>query len=183
MKGFNLSSGGAGGSVTTPLGPGGLPSLSSQCSYPLPQSLSKKSSLTIASADVAIDLSGMKKSPMQRYYEVKWCAAFLCPTTALNLSSFWSMRSNSISTSRSSTTKREGLNLKLFRLKSTKIWSVKWKLLFYKSWFWVGPCQIFSPLKNEPFLAMGFPFHITLCVTIFVSCLSSSKTDRSPKTT
>ena len=61
MKGFNLSSGGAGGSVTTPLGAGGLPSLSSQCSNPLP--VTKKSSLT---ADIAIDLSGVKKSPMQR---------------------------------------------------------------------------------------------------------------------
>lgn len=78
MKGFNLSTGGgAAGSVTTPLG--GVPSLhslSTQLSNPgsamaaaasaaaASGGQAKKSSLTIASADVTnID---MKKSPMQR---------------------------------------------------------------------------------------------------------------------
>lgn len=70
MKGFNLSTGGAGGSVSTPLG--GVPSLhslSTQLSNPANAAMAaggqaKKSSLTIASADVTnID---MKKSPMQR---------------------------------------------------------------------------------------------------------------------
>ena len=70
MKGFNLSTGGpGGGSVSTPLGAGtsGVPSLhslSSQMSNPL-NPAAKKSSLTIAPADITIDMN-MKKSPMQR---------------------------------------------------------------------------------------------------------------------
>ena len=69
MKGFNLSSGGAAsGSVSTPLGSGvpGLPGLCSQPSNPLPSGAGKKSSLTIAPADIMIDMSAPKKSPMQR---------------------------------------------------------------------------------------------------------------------
>ena len=65
MKGFNLSTGGPGGSVSTPSG--GVPSLhslSSQISNPL-NPAAKKSSLTIAPADISIDMN-MKKSPMQR---------------------------------------------------------------------------------------------------------------------
>ena len=69
MKGFDLSSGG--GSVTAPLfgnaitttSTAGTP-LSAQASNPLPTA-TKKSSLTIAPADIAIDMSA-KKSPMQR---------------------------------------------------------------------------------------------------------------------
>ena len=76
MKGFNLSqqAGGAGGgSVSTPntgsgpAGPGtpgtgsGLPS---QTTLTLPSN--KKSSLTIAPAEIMIDMSAPKKSPMQR---------------------------------------------------------------------------------------------------------------------
>ena len=62
MKGFNLSSAGAsGGSVSTPIGGGGLPG---QTSITVPSS--KKSSLTIAPADIMIDMSAPKKSPMQR---------------------------------------------------------------------------------------------------------------------
>ena len=68
MKGFNLSTGGPGGSVSTPLGgSGGVPSLhslSSQMSNPM-NPAAKKSSLTIAPADITIDMN-MKKSPMQR---------------------------------------------------------------------------------------------------------------------
>ena len=69
MKGFNLSSGGAAsGSVSTPLGGGvpGLPGLCSQASNPLPSGAGKKSSLTIAPADIMIDMNAPKKSPMQR---------------------------------------------------------------------------------------------------------------------
>jgi hypothetical protein len=67
MKGFNLSSQGAGGgSVSTPVGPVPpfLATLSQQGSInPL---LAKKSSLTIStSADITIDMN-VKKSPMQR---------------------------------------------------------------------------------------------------------------------
>ena len=62
MKGFNLSTGGgAAGSVSTPLGPGGVPSLHSLSSQVSNPPAAKKSSLTIA--DASID---MKKSPMQR---------------------------------------------------------------------------------------------------------------------
>ena len=71
MKGFNLSTGGPGGGSSTPLGAGGstsggpsLHSLSSQMSNPL-NPAAKKSSLTIAPADITIDMN-MKKSPMQR---------------------------------------------------------------------------------------------------------------------
>ena len=69
MKGFT-----PGGSVTAPLfggaittsatGAGGQAPLSAQISNPLPTA-TKKSSLTIAPADIAIDMSA-KKSPMQR---------------------------------------------------------------------------------------------------------------------
>ena len=64
MKGFHLSSGGGGGSVTTPLGAGATP-LATQLSSTTAQPPAKKSSLTIASADIAIDMN-MKKSAMQR---------------------------------------------------------------------------------------------------------------------
>ena len=72
IKGFFNSTGGPGGSVSTPLGAGGaasvvpsLHSLSSQMSNPL-NPAAKKSSLTIAPADITIDMANMKKSPMQR---------------------------------------------------------------------------------------------------------------------
>ena len=68
MKGFT-----PGGSVTAPLFGGAITTsttstgqtpLSAQISNPLPTA-TKKSSLTIAPADIAIDMSA-KKSPMQR---------------------------------------------------------------------------------------------------------------------
>ena len=81
MKGFNLSAGGAGGggSVSTPLtgtgpagggpgipgtGSGGLVPGQSGSTLTLPSN--KKSSLTIAPAEIMIDMSAPKKSPMQR---------------------------------------------------------------------------------------------------------------------
>ena len=66
MKGFGPASG---GSVTAPLFGNaittvGATPLSAQTSNPLPVA-AKKSSLTIAPADIAIDMT-TKKSPMQR---------------------------------------------------------------------------------------------------------------------
>ena len=80
MKGFNLSAGGAGGggSVSTPLtgtGPAGGPGIPGtgsgglvpgQSGSPLTLPSNKKSSLTIAPAEIMIDMSAPKKSPMQR---------------------------------------------------------------------------------------------------------------------
>ena len=76
MKGFNLSAGGAGGgSVSTPITgqgpagpgiPGGGGLVPGQSSSVLTLPSNKKSSLTIAPAEIMIDMSAPKKSPMQR---------------------------------------------------------------------------------------------------------------------